>query len=363
MIAPADILRAKILIVDDQQANILLLEGMLRGAGYTSVTSSMRPNDVCGLHEKNRYELIILDLKMPVMDGFEVMKRLHECETGGYLPVLVLTAQPDQKLRALHAGARDFVSKPFDIAEVQVRVRNMIEVRLLHQEMRRLYDQVVAERNVSERLLRNVLPHSIAERLKGRSLAESGSFTDMIADSFTDVTVLFADIVGFTRFSESVSAEDLVDILNDLFTCFDDIADARGLEKITTIGDCYMAAAGLPLPAPDHARRAAHMALDMIEAVERFRRRRHIELNVRIGINSGAVVAGVIGKRKFRYDVWGEVVNTASRMESHGLPGRIHMTDATRRRLDELFEFEKRGSIDVKGMGEMRTWFLNSRNA
>jgi len=130
VIDPADILRAKILVVDDQEANVLLLERMLSGAGYVSVTSTRDPRAVCELHRKNRYDLILLDLQMPAMDGFEVMKALAGIENDGYLPVLVVTAQPDHKLRALRAGARDFVSKPFDLAEVLMRVHNMLEVRL-----------------------------------------------------------------------------------------------------------------------------------------------------------------------------------------------------------------------------------------
>jgi adenylate cyclase len=305
--------------------------------------------------------LILLDLHMPGMDGFQVMESLKGIETGGYLPVLVITAQPDHKLRALKAGAKDFISKPFDLAEVLLRVYNMLEVRLLHLEMKLLYDRVVAEQKVSERLLLNVLPHSIAERLKGRPEVIADSFTEVIADKFDEVTVLFADIVEFTQFSEGVSPEILVDVLNDIFTRFDSIADTRGLEKIKTIGDAYMAAAGLPVPVPDHTVRAANMALDMLEAIDSFNQQSHHKLRVRIGLDTGAVVAGVIGKRKFLYDLWGDVVNTASRMESHGVPGRIQLTDSTRRRLSESFLLEKRGAIEVKGKGAMHTWFLNGR--
>jgi len=362
MISSSDILRGKVLIVDDQEVNILLLERMLRGAGYVSITSTMDPGEVCELHLKNRYDLILLDLQMPGTDGFQVMESLKEIETGGYLPVLVITAQPDHKLRALKAGAKDFVSKPFDLAEVLIRVYNMLEVRLLHLETKNLYDRVLAEQKVSERLLLNVLPHSIAERLKGRPEVTADSFTEVIADSFAEVTVLFADIVEFTKFSERVSAEVLVDVLNDIFTRFDSIAENRGIEKIKTIGDAYMAAAGLPEPMADHATRMAHMALDMIEAMDRFNEHSRYKLKVRIGIDTGAVMAGVIGKRKFSYDLWGDVVNTASRMESHGVAGRIQVTDSTRQRLNKSFMLENRGAIDVKGKGEINTWFLNGRN-
>jgi len=361
MVNATDILGASILIVDDLKANVLLLEKMLRGAGYTRIESTTDSKLVCDLHQKNRYDLILLDLQMPGMDGFQVMEGLKVIETSGYLPVLVITAQPDHKLRALKAGAKDFISKPFDLAEVLIRVYNMLEVRLLHQETSRLYKQVVAEQQVSERLLLNILPQAIVERLKGRSAIAPDGFDEIIADSFADVTVLFADIVGFTKFSESVSAETLVSALNQIFIGFDSIADSRGIEKIKTIGDAYMAASGLPIPAPDHAARAAHAALDMIGALAQFNEQNPYKLQVRIGMNTGAVVAGVIGKRKFLYDLWGDVVNVASRMESHGLPGRIQVTDATRRQLGDSFALEPRGSIEVKGRGQMQTWFLNGR--
>src|SRR6185503_4417665 len=195
MVSSSDILNAGILVVDDQDANVLLLERMLRGAGYTSMASTMNPREVCELHRKNHYSLILLDLQLPGMDGFQVMEGLKPIEKDGYLPVLVITAQPDHKLRALQAGAKDFISKPFDVAEVLMRVHNMLEVRLLHleihrknDELKKLFDQVVAERKVSERLALHVPPDSIAARLQARP--------DVTADPFGDVTVLIADVVG-----------------------------------------------------------------------------------------------------------------------------------------------------------------------
>lgn len=359
----SDILNAKILIVDDHPINIDLLEQVLLSAGYKSITSTKHPQEVCELHRRNRYDLILLDLEMPGMNGFKVMEGLKEFETGSYLPVLVLTGQPDHKLRALNAGAKDFLSKPFDIGEILIRVHNMLEVRLLHREAKQLYEQVVAEKKVSEHLLLNVLPQSIAERLKSRTEVAVDNLTNVIADNFPEVTVLFADIVGFTKFSEGLDADVLVNVLNNVFTRFDSIADERGLEKIKTIGDSYMAAAGLPIPAADHATRAAHMALDMIEAMNRFKEQSPHKFDIRIGMSTGAAVAGVIGKRKFLYDLWGDVVNMASRMESHGVAGRIQVTESTRQRLNGEFQLEKRGIIEVKGKGEMPTWFLNGRTA
>jgi adenylate cyclase len=361
MLEPSEILKAKVLIVDDLPANVLLLERMLSGAGYASVASTLDPRAVCELHEKNDYDLIVLDLQMPGMDGFQVMEGLTDIEKDGYLPVLVITAQPDHKLRALRAGARDFISKPFDVAEVLTRVHNMIEVRLLHvaihrknDELKRLFDQVVAERKVSERLALHVPPDSIAARLQARP--------DVTADSFADVTVLIADIVGFTELTPAVGPERLALLLEEIFNRFDGLVKERGLKKIKTLGNSYMAAAGVPVLTGDHAARAAHLSLDMVDALDRFNERRGHSLQVRIGIASGPVVAGVIGKRMYVYDVWGDAVNTASRMESHGVAGRVQIAESTRRLLGDPFLLEERGALEVVGKGELQTWFVGGRN-
>ena len=359
MIPFSAILQAKLLIVDDLVANVLLLERLLRSAGYSDISSTQNPTEVVDLHRQNRYDLILLDLNMPEMDGFQVMEGLKEIEIEGTLPVLVITAQPNEKLRALKFGALDFLSKPFDIAEVLARVQNLLQVRLLNLETQKLYEQVLADQKLSEILLNNVMPRAIAERLKGRSKLTADHLNQAIVDSYANVTVLFADIVGFTAFSQSVSPEVMVSVLNELFTRFDLIAEHRGLEKIKTIGDCYMAAAGLPLLAHDHADRAAHMSLDMLSAIQDFNAHSQHPLNIRIGISSGAAVAGIIGKSKFMYDLWGDVVNTASRMESHGTTGRIQISEATCQALIHPFSLEHRGVIEVKGKGEMSTWFLN----
>jgi adenylate cyclase len=202
----------------------------------------------------------------------------------------------------------------------------------------------------SEELLLNILPPTIALRLK----ASGGT----IADGFADVTVLFADIVGFTKLSARLPPARIVAMLNDLFCRFDDLAGALGLEKIKTIGDCYMVAGGLPEPHADHAAAVAEMALGMLRVVREFGERAGEPIDVRVGMHSGPVVAGVIGKRKFIYDLWGDTVNIASRMESHGMPGAIQVSDTCRRLLEGKFRLVHRGSIEVKGKGAMETWLL-----
>ena len=205
----------------------------------------------------------------------------------------------------------------------------------------------------SEDLLLNILPPSIATRLKLRG--------GTIADGFPGVTVLFADLVGFTTLSSRMPPERIVDLLNELFCKFDDVAGQLGLEKIKTIGDCYMVAGGLPEPRSDHAEAVAEMALLMLAIVQDMAARTGEPLTIRIGIHSGPVVAGVIGKRKFIYDLWGDTVNVASRMESHGLPGAIQLTDASRVLLAGKFHLRSRGPVDIKGKGEMETWLLTGR--
>ena len=206
------------------------------------------------------------------------------------------------------------------------------------------------EQEKSEALLVNVLPEAIAERLKDTS----GS----IADHVDTATILFADVVDFTPLSARLTPAEVVGALDHLFSHFDTLVERHGLEKIKTIGDCYMAAAGVPDPCADHASRAARLAIDMREAIMTTTIAGNRGIELRIGINSGPVTAGVIGTKRFLYDLWGDAVNTASRMESNGTPGQIQITRATYDLLDGEFECELRGTIPVKGKGEMETWYL-----
>lgn len=214
--------------------------------------------------------------------------------------------------------------------------------------------KLVAEREKAERLLLNILPESIAKRLENEQ--------QTIADSFEEATVLFADLVNFTNLSSQISPVELVSLLNEIFSRFDRLLERYGLEKIKTIGDSYMVVGGLPLPRTDHAEAVAEFALDMQQEIQDFNAEKGQSFSMRIGINTGPVVAGVIGLKKFIYDLWGDTVNTASRMESHGVPGYIQVSSATYERLKDKYIFQERGVIYVKGKGEMTTYLLNSRN-
>ena len=210
-----------------------------------------------------------------------------------------------------------------------------------------------AERARSEGLLRNMLPESIAERLKQRQ--------EVIADASPQVTVLFADIVDFTPHAERSPPEATVALLNELFSQFDALTESRGLEKIKTIGDAYMVAGGLPNPRPDHAGAVAELALEMLDLAARRSFPDGGPVRLRIGIDTGPVVAGVIGRRRFSYDLWGDTVNTASRMETTGVPGCIQITERTRKLLGDRYVLRERGRIQVKGKGKMHTYFLSGR--
>ncbi len=206
------------------------------------------------------------------------------------------------------------------------------------------------ERKKSETLLHNILPVTVADRLK------TGATT--IAEGFDECSVLFADIEGFTGFSEREPPERLVALLNEIFSKFDDLVDRYRLEKIKTIGDAYMVVSGLPEPRHDHAEAVAGFAIEIIDALKEYHIKRDRGLRLRVGIDSGPVVAGVIGKKKFIYDLWGDTVNTASRMESHGIPGEIHVTSNTYNLLKDQYEFIERGVVEIKGKGHMETFLL-----
>lgn len=202
----------------------------------------------------------------------------------------------------------------------------------------------------SEALLLNILPRPIAERLK----RQPGT----IADNFACVSVLFADIVGFTKLSSTASGAQVVEMLNEVFSAFDRIAAKYGLEKIKTIGDAYLIVGGIPHAMPDHAQRVLLMALEMEKALLSSAAARAASIQIRIGVHSGPVVAGVIGEQKFAYDLWGDTVNVASRMESHGLPGRVQISESTAALVRDQFDLEDRGAIEIKGKGQIKTYFV-----
>ncbi|WP_199245806.1 adenylate/guanylate cyclase domain-containing protein [[Phormidium] sp. ETS-05] len=307
--------------------------------------------------------VILQDLVMPDLDGLTLVRFLRAKDAiTRDIPLIVLSSKEDPQIKAaaFAFGANDYLVKLPDKLEMIARIRyhsrayiNLLQRNEAYKTLQNYLGKLKIEQQKSEDLLLNILPKQIAERLK------EGQST--IADSFPNVSVLFADIVGFSKLATRVSPTQLVGMMNEVFSAFDYLADYYQLEKIKTIGDAYMVVAGLPVERSDHADAIANIALDMQSSIETINKNSSETFRIRIGINSGPVVAGVIGKKKFLYDLWGDTVNTASRMESHGLPGRIHVTQFTYELLEDKYVFEPRGEIEVKGKGKMSTYFLIDR--
>ena len=343
--------QGNVLVVDDNQVNRDLLARRLKRQGHL-VTNAADGFQALEMMRSQPFDLVLLDIMMPQMNGYQVLETLKADSTLRHIPVIMISAVDDidSVVRCIELGAEDYLSKPFNPVLLKARINACLEKkRLRDQEQAYLY-RLAEEQKKSERLLLNILPEPIAQRLK------QGEKT--IADSFNEVTVLFADLVGFTKISANLSPAQLVELLNMIFSVFDELADKYGLEKIKTIGDAYMIVGGLPTPRKDHAEAIANMALDMLTKIKEISTDKPTPLQIRIGINTGAVEAGVIGTKKFAYDLWGDTVNTAHRMESHGIPGMIQVTQVTYHCLADKYTFQERGMIDIKGKGAMKTYLL-----
>ncbi|MEM9539679.1 MAG: adenylate/guanylate cyclase domain-containing protein [Cyanobacteria bacterium P01_E01_bin.42] len=481
----SEVVHGDILAVDDVPNNLRILSSLLTKKGY-KVRSVISGEMALKAAKSAPPDLILLDINLPRMDGYEVCQRLKSDEITRDIPVIFISALNDvlDKVKAFGVGGVDYITKPFQFAEVLVRVENQLRFRRLQKELESQNDRLAAEirdrvtaeaalqaseaelralfaamddlilvfdragtclkiaptksdralverdmaetltvrdlfppeqaslhlhhiqevlstqktvtveyylpveyskrwfsANVSplfedaviwvarditaskeaeaalrqqkarsEQLLLNILPEPIAQRLQEEE--------STIADKFDDVTVLFADLVNFTELSTQLSSIELVEILNVIFSDFDYLAREHGLEKIKTIGDAYMAVAGLPYPKSDRVAASANMALDLLDTIKEFNEGTGQNFALRVGLHTGPVVAGVIGVSKFIYDLWGDTVNIASRMESQGERDRIQVTQSVYDVLQDSYQFEERGIIQIKGKGEMTTYWL-----
>jgi adenylate cyclase len=351
--ARAEARPSRILVVDDNASNRDVLERRLGREGH-QVTTVADGSTALVLVSEQPFDLVLLDLIMPGISGFEVLEQLKAGAGTAHVPVIVISAldELDSVVRCIEAGADDYLQKPFDPILLRTRIRSSLERKWLRDAEKQFVADLDREKQKSDALLLNILPPSIAGRMRDGEL--------VIADGVMESSILFCDLVGFTSLSARLTAAETVEFLGRVFTEFDALVADLGVEKIKTIGDAYMAAAGIPDPQPDHALRIARLATRMMRAVEQVAHSTGHALEARIGIHSGPVVAGVIGTRKFAYDVWGDTVNTASRMESHSETGRIHLSETTVRELAGRFHVEPRGSIEVKGKGAMNTYFLGA---
>ncbi|WP_051463651.1 adenylate/guanylate cyclase domain-containing protein [Leptolyngbya sp. PCC 6406] len=385
-----------LLIIDAHQETYAVLLPQLAAIGH-QVQQVKSGQEALALLSSFKPDVVVLATQLPGMSGFDLCLQIRKLSHLSRIPVL-FTGAGDcsaDRLRAFAVGGVDFVAHPFLVEEMVARIQSHLTTarlhhrfqyqtqralsaggqipllaslqRTLHQQAQKLQDQnqklqaevwerqqmekaLRLEQQKSEQLLLNILPRAIVDQLK--------QFQGSLAERFEEATVLFADIVNFTPLAAAVSPLELVNLLNQIFSAFDLLAEKYGLEKIKTIGDAYMVVGGLPLPQPDHAQAVVQMALEMQMVIQQFSRHDGQPLQLRIGINTGDVVAGVIGIKKFSYDLWGDTVNVASRMEAQGTPGKIQVTGATYERLKEDFDFEPWGELLVKGKGYMPIYHL-----
>jgi len=343
--------RGHLLLADDDEANRDLIRRRLEKLGYR-ITTCGDGQQALKLAREIAPDIVLLDMLMPILDGREVLVRMKSDEMLLHLPVIMISALDEVEgiARCIELGAEDYLAKPFNPVLLRSRIGAALEKKRLRDVEQIYLRQIEEERARSDRLLLNILPQPIADRLKN---GESH-----IVNAFDEVTVMFADLVGFTPLSTQIPPTMVVRLLDQIFSAFDELADRHGLEKIKTIGDAYMAAAGLPFPHNDHAAATVSMALEMHETVKKFSHQWQRDLKMRIGICTGPVIAGIIGHNKFIYDLWGDTVNVASRMESHGMPDRTQVAKTTYEMLRDRFLFEERGTVEVRGKGPMKTYFL-----
>ena len=339
--------QSHILVVDDNENNRDVLGRRLEREGYRV---SSAENGRCALEmvRSATYDLVLLDIMMPEIDGYQVLSQMKADPALCDIPVIMISAldQINSVVRCIETGAEDYLNKPFDPVLLRARIGACLEKKRLRDEQKRKHAELEVaigeaetQRRESESLLRNILPAQIAHELRGRGQVEPRYFED--------VTILFSDFVGFTRATENLAAEDLVNLLHTYFTAFDKIVGRYGLEKLKTIGDSYMLVGGLPERNPSHPVDAVLAAFEMVKAVEDLSSE-EAPWKVRIGIHTGPVIAGVVGIKKFAFDIWGESVNFSSRMESSGEANRINMSARTYSRVKDFFACEARGQVTTK---------------
>jgi adenylate cyclase len=335
----------RILIVDDIEENLKVLSETLTENGFYPLQAK-NGRRALEIAEKALPDLILLDIKMPEMDGFQTIGELKSRDATKGIPVIFISALSDieDKVKGFKAGAVDYVSKPFREEEVIARVTT-------HVRLRRALAEVEAHRAVTEKLLLNVLPAEVARELREHGRTEP--------QSFENVSILFSDFVDFTRVTGTLDPRSLIAELNDMYTAFDEIMESHGCERIKTIGDAYLAVCGMHPPVDDHAERLVAAAREMIEYTENRDSPAGCSWKIRIGINSGEVIGGIVGVKKYLYDIFGDAMNIASRMEAASDPMKINLSRSTWELVKDRFDCTERSGIEVKGKGNMEMYFVN----
>ena len=347
--------RATLLVVDDTPQNLSLMSDLLEDLyNVKLVTSGARALKIAA---SNPPDLILLDIQMQEMDGYEVCRRLKADVNLMHIPIIFLTAMSDVKDEeaGLALGAADYLTKPVSPPIMLARVRHQLALKIAADKAHLQNAQLEKERKVARDLLHNILPDVVAAEL-----SETGTVKPVRHEA---VSILFTDFSGFTQTSATMPAARMVAELSEIFTEFDDICDKHGVEIIKTIGDAYMAAAGIPTFCDDHAQRCARAGLAMTQYLEQRNQVAAFKWGIRVGIHSGPVISGVVGKRKFTYDIWGDTVNVAARMESSSEVGRVNVSAYTYDLIRSDFKCAYRGKVDAKGKGQIDMYFIEGEAA
>jgi len=341
-----------ILIVDDNEDNRYTLQLLLETDGHSRVATASGGREALALLEKEKFSLVLLDMMMPDLNGDEVLKVIKGNPEMRDVSVVVLSADADTARisKCIEIGADDYLPKPFNPTILRARISSELRKRSLRSMEHDYLARIEQEKKHSDALLRNILPPEIAVRLRN---GETN-----IADHFEDATVIFTDVVGFTKITARMKAFEIVACLNRLYSEFDRLAEDVGGEKIKTIGDSYMAAVGFPAPRRNHARVATKLALDFVAAAQRLQSSLPVPFPIRVGVHSGPVMAGVIGTRKFAYDVWGDTVNIASRLEAASQPNRVLVSASTANQLESEFELDGPHTIETKEQRLVEAFFV-----
>ncbi len=365
---------SKILAVDDNPANLGILFHYLSTFDFTVLLVQNGEKALRAAANENP-DIILLDIMMPDMDGFEICQCLKESEKTKDIPVIFMSALTDtmDKVKGFKLGAVDYITKPFQQEEVLARVKIHLRIRELEkslkeqniqlqkeiaeriqaEEIRRKYaEDLEREREKSDKLLLNILPVKVANELKEKGKTKP--------ESFENVTVFFSDLVNFTPISARYNPEFVISELNEMFTDFDDIMSKHYCERIQIVGDAYLAVCGMPVRNEQHAENMIKAAKEVISYLQNRNNGAKQPWQIRIGIHSGEVVGGVVGIRKYSYNVFGDAINTASRTESHSEPMKINVSETTYQKVKNKFSFRERKAIEVKGKGKMKMYFLEN---
>ena len=344
----------KILIIEDDPIYEKIISHILENIdGEITLLKSNNGIEALGILKQENPDLILTDWDMPQMNGIEFCKSIRADQDFEQIPVIMCTGKntSSKNLKtAFESGVVDFIRKPIDKLELISRVNSMLKLSESYQTIKQQKEEIEAEKEKSDRLLRNILPQKIAEDLK--------KYGETKPRQYNNVTVLYSDIVDFTVKTLQISSNILLNELNEIIKAFDLIMDKHNCEKIKTVGDAYVAVCGLPLENPDHAENVIHASKEIISYLQERNKKSKYRWEVRIGVDTGEVVGGIVGTTKFIYDIFGDPVNTASRLEQNSEVMRIHVSERTYRLVKNKFHFEPQEPLEVKGKGMMQMYFV-----